>query len=119
MKIAISLKVCMLKKKKIYSACVLKHNSNREKQVILASSCSKKISALLRGTTSKHYGVFYCLDCLHSIRTKNKLQSQKRVCENKDFGNIIMPSEESKILEFNQHQKTDKAPFVFVIYADL
>ena len=54
MKIAISLKVCMLKKKKIYSACVLKHNSNREKQVILASSCSKQISALLRGITSKH-----------------------------------------------------------------
>ena len=28
-----------------------------------------------------------------------------------------MPSEDSKILEFNQYQKSDKAPFV--IYADL
>ena len=28
-----------------------------------------------------------------------------------------MPSEETKILEFNQYQKCDKAPFL--IYADL
>ena len=28
-----------------------------------------------------------------------------------------MPSEDNKILEFNQHQKSDKAPFL--IYADL
>ena len=28
-----------------------------------------------------------------------------------------MPSEDTKILEFNQYQKSDKAPFV--IYADL
>ena len=30
---------------------------------------------------------------------------------------IVMPSEDTKILEFNQYQKSDKAPFV--IYADL
>ena len=28
-----------------------------------------------------------------------------------------MPSEETKILQFNQYQKSDKAPFI--IYADL
>ena len=28
-----------------------------------------------------------------------------------------MPSEDNKILEFNQYQKSDKAPFVF--YTDL
>ena len=28
-----------------------------------------------------------------------------------------MPSEDNKILEFNQYQKSDKAPFI--IYADL
>ena len=28
-----------------------------------------------------------------------------------------MPSEDTKILDFNQYQKSDKAPFV--IYADL
>ena len=30
----------------------------------------KKLSALLRGITSKNDGDFYCLNCLHSFRTK-------------------------------------------------
>ena len=77
----------------------------------------KRQSALLRGITSKYYGDFYCLNCFHSFRTKNKLELQKKVCENKDFCNLVMPSEDTKILEFNQYQKFDKAPFL--IYADL
>ena len=80
-------------------------------------SCSKKLSALLRGITSKHYGNFYCMNCLYSFRTKNKLELHKTVCENKDFCRVIMPSEDTKILEFNQYEKSDKAPFI--IYADL
>ena len=58
----------------------------------------------------KKIGDFYCLSCLHSFKTKNKLESHKRVCEN------IMPSEHTKILQFNQYQKSDKAPFF--IYVD-
>ena len=58
---------CMLKKKKIYPAYVSKHNSNREKQVIILMIPNeeglhylavKKLSALLRGITSKHDGDF-------------------------------------------------------------
>ena len=45
------------------------------------------------------------------------LQSHKRVCENKDFCNIIMPPEDTKILQLNQCQKSDKPPFI--IYGDL
>ena len=33
------------------------------------------------------------------------------VCQNKDFCNVGMPSEDNKILEFNEYQKFDKAPF--------
>ena len=44
-------------------------------------------------------------------------ESHKRVCKNKDFCNVIITSQDSKILEFNQYQKSDKAPFI--IYADL
>ena len=66
----------------------------------------KKLSALLRAITSRHYGNFYCLHYLHSFAT-----------ENKDFFDVIMPSEGTKILEFNQYQKSDKAPFI--IYVDL
>ena len=40
-----------------------------------------------------------------------------RVCENKDFCNVIMSSKDTEILEFNQYQKFDKVPFI--IYADL
>ena len=50
------------------------------------------------------------------FRTKNKLESHKRACENKNFSNVNMPSADTKILEFNQHQKSDKSPFI--IYAD-
>ena len=62
-------------------------------------------------------GDFYCLNCFYSLATESKLQSHKRVCEKKIFCNIIMSSEETTILELNQSQKSDKAPFI--ICADL
>ena len=48
---------------------------------------------------------------------KTNVNLIKKVCENKDFYNIVMPSGDTKILEFNRYQKSDEAPFV--IYADL
>ena len=48
----------------------------------------KKLSALLGGPTSKDHGDFYCLNCVHSFAKENKLQSHKRVCENRDFGTL-------------------------------
>ena len=42
---------------------------------------------------------------------------RKKVCENKDFCNVVISSKDSKVLEFNQYRKSDKAPFI--IYADL
>ena len=80
-------------------------------------SCTKTLSALLRGIASKNSGDFYCLSCLHSFRTKNKLESHNQVCENKDFCNIIMPYKDIKKLEFNPCQKSDQV--LFIIYADL
>ena len=41
------------------------------------------------------------------FRTKNKLESHKKVCENKDFCNVA----------YAQYCKSDKAPFI--TYADL
>ena len=83
----------------------------------MALSCRKKLSVLLRGITSKDCSDFYCLNCLHSFATEHMRESHKKICENKDFCNVVMPSEGTKILEFNQYQKSDKAPFF--IYADL
>ena len=112
---------CMLKKKKIYPAYVSKLNSNREKQVILLMISNgerrwhyfavKKLSALLIDIT------FYCLNCFHSFSTGKKLESHKKACENKNFCNVNMISYDTKILEYNQYQKSDKAPLI--IYADL
>ena len=65
----------------------------------------------------KHNGDYYCLNYFHSFITKNKLESHKKVCENKDFCNVIMPSEDTKILRFKQYQKSDKR--FFINYADL
>ena len=116
----------MLKKKKIYPADVSKHDSNREKQVIILMIPNgegwhylavKKLSAWLRGITSKNNSDLYCLNCLHYFRTKNKLESYKRVCKNKGFCNVIITSKGTKTLGFNQYQKSDKAPFI--LYADL
>ena len=83
----------------------------------MALCCTKKLLALLTGITSKYHGDFYCLNCVHSFATENKCISHKKVREDKDFCNVVMPSEDTKILEFNQYKKSDKAPFI--IYADL
>ena len=76
-----------------------------------------KLLALLRGITSKHHSDFYCLNCVHSFATENKRESRKSICENKNFCNFVMPSEDTKVLKFNQNQKSNKAPFI--IYAVL
>ena len=55
-----------------------------------------------------------CLNCLHSFATEKKPKSHKKVCENKNFSNVIMSFEETKILGFNQYQKFDKALFYFL-----
>ena len=75
------------------------------------------MSALLIGITSKHLGHFYCLSCLRSFRTENKLKSHEKVCKNKDYCRIAMPSEKDKILEFKLSMKSDKMSYV--IYTDL
>ena len=48
------------------------------------------------------------------LENKNKVESHKRICENKDFCNVIMGSEDSKILEFNQYKNSDKVPFFYL-----
>ena len=80
--ITIALNVLHAKKEEIYVWLMfLKHHANREKQTILLMISNgekwhylavKMLSALLRGITSKHYGYFYCLNCVHSFRTKKK-----------------------------------------------
>ena len=60
----------------------------------------KKLYPLLGGISSKHDGDFYCVNCLDLFRAKTKVESHKKVYENKDFCDVVMPSEDTKILEF-------------------
>ena len=77
----------------------------------------KKLLPLLRGKTSNPHGDFYCLTCLHSFATEKSMNRITNVYKNKDFCNAMMPSIDKKLLEFNQYQKSDKAPFAS--YVDL
>ena len=109
--------------KKIHIAYKSKHNLT---QIILLMITYgekwhyitvKSLSALLRGITSNHDGYFYCLNCFHTYRTKNKLGKHKQICKSYDYCNVEMPNEDNNIIKYNQGEKSMKSSFV--IYADL
>ena len=112
--------------KEIEPAYKSKYNYKRKKQVILLMITDKnnrwhylvlkRLSALYRGVTSSNSGDFYCLNCLHSYRTLNKLKRHERVCNNHDCCRTDMPKEHEKI-EYLPGEKSLKAPFI--VYADL
>ena len=43
------------------------------------------LSRLLNGITSKHQDDFYCLNCLHSFATENKLKSHEKILKRNIF----------------------------------
>ena len=65
----------------------------------MALFCSKKLSALLKGITSKQEGSFYCLNCFHSYSTKDKLKKHTDVCDNNDYCYTETLREDSKLLK--------------------
>ena len=112
--------------KKINTAYKSKNNLTHKRQIILLMICDghkwhylvvKNLSGLSRGTTSNHKEDFYCLNCFHSYRTENKLESHKKICENHDYCHVEMPAKESNIIKYNHGEKSMKVPFI--IYADL
>ena len=58
------------------------------------------LSALLKGISSNHVGDFYCLNCFHSCRTKSKLKTHERVCNDHDYRYVEMPNEDNNILKY-------------------
>ena len=61
----------------------------------------RSLSRLLRGITSSNNGDFYCLGCLHSFRTDNKLKKHERLCNNHDFIHAEMPTRDNNTLTYN------------------
>ena len=51
------------------------------------------------------------------LRAENKLKFPEKLCKNKDFCRIVMPSEKGKISEFNQYVMSDKIQYI--IYVDV
>ena len=112
--------------KKIEIIYKSKHNLAREKQIILLMISNienwhylvvKSLSGLLTGITSNHKEDFYCLNCFHSYRTKNKLEAHKKICENRDYCRVVMPTKDDNTINYNHGEKSIKLPFV--VYADL
>ena len=73
--------------KKIQLAYRSKYDLTYNKQIILLIITDgekwhylvvNNLSRLLRGITSNHQADFYCLNCYHSYRTKNKLEAHKK-----------------------------------------
>ena len=103
-----------------------KHNLTREKQIILLMitdnekwhyAAVTRLSGILRGVTCNNNGDFYCLNCFHAYRTKNKLETHKKICENHHYCHVEMPNEDNKIIKYNQGEKSIKS--LFIIYTDL
>ena len=101
--------------KKFEIAYKSKYNLVRDNQIILLMISNgenwhyltvKSLSRLLRGITSNHDGDCYCLNCFHSYRTKNKLNAHKKVCENHDYCNIEMPSNDNNLINYNKGEKS-------------
>ena len=76
----------------------------------------KTLSGFLRGITGNNHGDFYCLNCLHSYTTKNRLKKHQKICENHEYCELEMPKKGS-VLNYIPGEKSVMAPFV--IYADL
>ena len=73
----------------------------------------KKLSGLLTQITS--VGKFFCRYDFDSFAAENKRGSHKKVCEN-NFCKVVLSSEDIKMLDFSEYQKSNKAPFIN--YAD-
>ena len=77
----------------------------------------KNLSALFREITSNHVGECYCLNCLHSFRTENKLKRHKNVCKSHEYCYIFLQwLKKITVYQKITTKKTMKIPFI--IYAD-
>ena len=108
--VALNILYVLFKTKKIEMAYKSKYNLVRDNQVILLMISNgknwhylavKSLSRVLRGIASNHDGDYYCLNCVHSYRTENKLNVHKKVCENRNYCKIQMPSNDNNFIKYN------------------
>ena len=91
----------------------LTHNDGKKWHYLVVNNLSR----LLRGITFNHHEGFYCLNCFHSYKTKDKLEAHKKIFENHDYCHVEMPIKGNNTIKYNHREKSIKIPFI--IYADL
>ena len=96
--IAINILYVPYNTKKIKIAYKSKYNLIRDNQIILLMTSNGE-------------------NCFHSYRDENKLNAEKKICENHNYCNIEMPSPNNNIIKYNSGEKSFALPFI--IYADL
>ena len=74
--------LCSKKLLKLWGKSCSFNDFNQRK---MALSCSRKLSALLRGIASKNNGDFYYLNCLHFLWKKTNLNQIKKYVKIKIF----------------------------------
>ena len=58
---------------------------------------AKNLPSLFRGKKSTNDGDYYCVNCLHSFRTENKVKAYENICKNHDNCYIGMPEKGKNI----------------------
>ena len=81
-----------------------------------AITCSERIIVIIREKHQKMLLIFVIWIVFIHLEEKKKLESNKKVFENKDYFGFLMISKHTNILEFNQCQKSEKTSFI--IYPD-
>ena len=109
--------ICSISKKNI-PAYILKHDSTHEKHSLNDSKQRKRRMASCRNIiTYKKLQNIKVIFIVWVVLILLEQKSHEKVCKNKDFCGIVIPTEKKKILEFNQYMKSDKVPYI--IYANI
>ena len=75
------------------------------------------LSAILQKISSNYKEDFYCLNCVNSYTTKNKLKEHEEKYNNHNSCRMEMTKWVEKILKYNPGEKSLKTQFA--IYLDL
>ena len=114
-------------KKKLDIIRTSKHNNDRKHKVTLLMITEdgknwhyvsvKNVKGLYRGVFSNNHGDFYCMNCVHTYRTRGALKKHERLCLNHKHCHIKLPDKDNNILSYTGDDKSIRSPHI--TYADL
>ena len=82
----------------------VKHNT--KKISVVYRSKDLHLSALLQKISSNLKKDFYCLSCVNSYTTRNKLKEHVEICDNHSSCHIEMPEWVNKLIKHNLGEKS-------------